>query len=111
MHAHVYSIQSCALDTACTSSVAGKKWLKSYKKLLGKGKDGAIFEGIPYKRFRFRNRQSLPSLGTYVIPAWIAGKACKLRLDVVASDIPLLISREAMRKAKVKIDVASNMIT
>ena len=56
---------------ACTSSVAGKKWLKSYKRLLGKDKDKVIFEGVPHRKFKFGNRQRLPSLKTYIIPVWI----------------------------------------
>ena len=107
-----FEAQGCgALDTACTSSVAGKKWFASYKRLLGKDKDKIKFEGVPKKRFKFGNRQSLPSLGTYVIPACIAGKDCKLRMDLISSDIPLLISKNAMRKAKVKIDLANDQIT
>ena len=66
------------------------------------------FEGVPRKTFRCRNRQSLPSLGRYVIPAWIAGQACKIRMDLIASDIPPLISKKAMSKAKVKIDLAND---
>ena len=52
-----FDAQGCGtLDTACTSNVAGKKWLKSYKKLLGKYKDRVIFEGVPNRKFKFGTR-------------------------------------------------------
>ena len=78
---------------------------------MGEERDLIRFKGVPRNTFRFGNRRSLPSLGTYIIPAWIAGKACKIRMDLIASDIPLLISKKAMRKAEVKIDLASYLIT
>ena len=60
------------LDMECMSSVAREKWFISYKRLLGEERDLIKFEGVPRKAFRFGDRQSLPSLGTHVIPAWKA---------------------------------------
>ena len=67
------------LDTARTVSVAGERWFISYKRLLGEERALIRFEGIPRKTFRFGNKQSLSSLGTYVIPAWIAGRPFKIK--------------------------------
>ena len=76
------------LDTACRASVAGERWFMSYKRLLGEERELIRFEGISRRTFRFGNRQSLSSLGTYIIPAWIAGQEYKIRMDVIEADIP-----------------------
>ena len=41
----IFEAQGCgALDMACTSSVAGKKWFTSYMRLLGEDRDKIIFD-------------------------------------------------------------------
>ena len=46
----------------------------SYNRLLGEEIDLIKFEGVPRKASRFGDGKSLLSLGTYAIPAWIAGQ-------------------------------------
>ena len=47
----------------------------------------------------------LKSEGEYWLPVVIAGKEVTIRTEVVKSDIPLLLSREAMKTAGAKIDL------
>ena len=94
------------------ASVAGERWFMSYKRMLGEEKVMIRFEGILKRIFRFSNTQGLSSLGTYTIPAWIAGQFCQIKMDVIASDIPLLISKKAMNnRAKAKLDIATDVVT
>ena len=48
------------------------------------------------------------SKGEYCLPAVIAGKVVMIRTDVVGSDIPLLLSRSAMKTAGVKMDMVND---
>ena len=61
------------------------------------------------KWFKFGGGERLQSKGVYTIPAVIAGKEVFIETDVVDSDIPLLLSMEAMKKAKVKLDLENDM--
>ena len=49
--------------------------------------------------------------GRYSLPVVIAGKEATVNTDVVESDIPLLLSRTAMKKAAVKMDLENDTAT
>ena len=49
--------------------------------------------------------------GRYSLPVVIAGKEARVNTDVVESDIPLLLSRTAMKKAAVKMDLENDTAT
>ena len=51
------------------------------------------------------------SKGEYCLPAEIAGRDVMIRTDVVESDIPMLLSRSAMKKASVKLDMEHDRAT
>ena len=53
----------------------------------------------------------LKSKGEYCLPAFMAGSDVTIRTDVVDSDIPLLLSRSAMKRAGVKMDLESDTVT
>ena len=50
-------------------------------------------------------------MGEYRLPVVIAGKEAIIKTDVVKSDIPLLLSRTAMKKAAVKMDLENDTAT
>ena len=52
-----------------------------------------------YKSFVFGNMGHLTTLAMYKIPAMLAGKEYKIRVDVVNSEIPLLLIRMSMAKS------------
>ena len=60
------------------------------------------------KIFRFVNSGKLPSLGKYSIPAFLAGKRDTLEIDIVSSDLPLLLSNKAMNGAGMKINMVDD---
>ena len=53
----------------------------------------------------------LKSKGVYVIPATIAGIHVRVITDVVDSNIPLLLSRVAMKRCKLKLDLEHDQAT
>ena len=60
------------------------------------------------RTFKFGGGERLKSKGEYRLPAVIAGREVTIRTDVVHSDIPLLLSRSAMKTAGVKMDLESD---
>ena len=69
------ALNAAALDTCCTSSVAGQKWLDVYCEALPTEMK-TLIEG-PYKgskTFKFANMQSLKSTGTMRIPICPTGR-------------------------------------
>ena len=105
------ALNCAALDTCCTSSVAGEKWMKLYiaslpekYKVMVSGPNKGI------KKFQFGNLGVLESVGQYIIPALIAGELDKLVVDVIKSDIPLLMSKGDMRKRGMILDLPENKV-
>lgn len=60
------------------------------------------------KVFNFGGGTCLKSKREYSLPAVIAGKVVMMKTDVVESDIPLLLSRTAMKKAAMKMDLQND---
>ena len=102
---------AAALDSCCTSNVAGQSWLNMYLEELDEGslrKVEGPFESS--RTFGFGNNESLTANVSYKIPAVIAGKKVKIGLDIINSDIPLLLSKSAMKRAGTKLDFKKNTV-
>lgn len=92
------AINSAALDTCCTSTVAGEKWMKIYLSSLPNYLKHKVVGPTKSDRcFKFGNQGILSSKGKYKIPTVIAGIEQMLDVDVISSDIPMLLSKKDMK--------------
>ena len=99
----------CAvLDSACSSTVCGADWLDDYLASLDVNNKSKVRKTDSSKRFKFGGGEILKSLGSIEIPAIVATKNVTIKTDVVESDIPLLLSKQAMKKANVKLDLEND---
>ena len=106
------ALNCAALDTCCSSSVSGKVWLDTYLESLDEIRRRQVKGPVRSdKLFKFGNNGRLPSQGSYKIPITLANKEVMLEMDVVESDLPLLLSKKAMKTAQMKIDLASDTVT
>lgn len=96
------------LDTACSSTVCGQGWLKAYVNTLSEEAKENIEMMDSNKKFRFGGGEVFKSCGNYTIPACLAGKAVKIKVDVVKSEIPLLLSKDSMKAARIKINLVDD---
>ena len=98
MRVFVGETLSCAvLDSGCSQTVCGKAWLDCYT-------DSLINENVIKAKpstsaFKFGNGPPLMSEKKVVIPVVIGSKQVNLETDVIDADIPLLLSKGAMKKA------------
>jgi hypothetical protein len=100
---------SCAvLDSACSSTVCGKNWIDSYIDSMDDCDRRKIVCRKGTKMFKFGGGTKLKSIAEYELPANLAGKKVTIKTDVVQSDIPMLLSKTAMKKARVKLDLAND---
>ena len=99
------------LDTGCNISVCGKEWLEAYVDGLTKEKRRRIKKDSSGVNFRFGDNPSKRSLEKVTIPAVINNKSVMIQTQVVDADIPLLLSKEAMRKANMIIDMGNDTVT
>lgn len=98
--------RNCAvLDSACSSTVCGTDWLKGFLGSLDKDDLDKVIKRNGDKIFKFGGGEKLKSEGSYQLPMVLAGKSVNVCADVVNSDIPLLLSKNAMKAAKVKLNL------
>ena len=101
----------CAvLDSGCCSNVCGKLWLDNYLKNLDQEDRDEIYYSSGKKSSTFGCGTQLKSKGWggCIIPAFIADRCVKIKIDVVDSEIPLLLSRNEMKNLGAKIDLKND---
>ena len=104
--------RNCAiLDSDCSSTVCGQNWMDSYINSLNEVDRKKIKQTTGERTFKFGGGTRLKSRAEYCLPAVIAGKEVTIKTDVVGSDIPLLLSRTAMKRAGVKMDLENDSAT
>ena len=86
----------CAvLESACSSTVCGENWLYMYFASLNSDLQNNIKKQDGMQMLKFGGGECLKSIAQYDITAYLGGI---IRTDVVSSDIPLLLSLNAMKK-------------
>lgn len=96
---------SAVLDSACSSTVCGHTWLSNYIDSLSENERDQVKRVDSTRIFKFGGGTRLHSDGEYSLPATIVGKKVVIKTDVVKSDVPLLLSKSAMKTAKVKLNL------
>jgi transposase InsO family protein len=109
-------VQEClgsgSLDTGCTASVAGKLWFKDFQNQMSKRMreklEGPLTSG---RTFMFGNQGVLKSGAMYKLPIKLGGEEHVIEVDIIDSDIPLLISRKEMKRLDLTIDNKTDSVT
>ena len=102
---------AAALDSCCTASVAGQKWMDTYLESLDRKNRKKVVGPFKSSRtFQFGNSESLTAGTAYKIPGIIGGHKVHIHVDIIASDIPLLLSKSSMEKAKTQMDFKEKTI-
>ena len=88
-----------ALDSCCTGVVCGEEWLKNFLASMNPA-DRKKVSGplVTNSVFKFGNKGQMESQAKYKLPVQIAGKLVEVTTDVIKSDIPMLLSKESMKK-------------
>ena len=102
------SFNYAILDSACTSTVCGIDWLKSYTETLSEEEVNQIVEEDSKTSFRFGDGIIQKSVKKVKIPVTLVGKKVFIQTDVVDSSLPLLFSESSMKKARMKLDLEND---
>ena len=89
---------NCAvLDSGSKQTVCGNNWLKCFQESV---QEGIMIEEKPFHiTFKFWNGDTVSSIRKVVLSVTIGSKNVKLETDVVDTEIPLLLSKAATKKA------------
>ena len=98
------------LDSGCGKTVCGNDWMETYLDTL----DEKELEEVKYEesatRFKFGNGEVYKSSGRVIFPAVLGEKPVLIGTDVVETEIPLLLSKSTMKKAKTVIDFENDTV-
>lgn len=90
----------CALiDTACTKTVCGQRWFADYINILNTNKIKYIGDITSHTSFKFGDSEAIYSKFKAILPIVIGKVKCKILTDVVDANIPLLLSKESLKRA------------
>ena len=92
------------LDTGCTRTVVGLQWLLNYKEDLSPDYRKLMPDTIPNRTlFRYPNSHE-EAMATCLIPVQIHGTFFKLRAEIVATSIPLIMGRPTMELIELQLN-------
>ena len=87
-----------ALDSCCTGVVCGEQWLKTFVASLAPEDRKKVVGPVQSNcTFKFGNQQKLTSIAKYQLPVQIGGRKMSIETEVIQSDIPMLLSKQAMK--------------
>lgn len=98
------------LDSGCTRTVCGDKWLDTYLDTLSISERKSVFSTSSRYRFRFGDGQTYDSNRAVTIPVHFGSQSAKLEVHVVDCNVPLLLSRISLKRANSQLDFATDNI-
>ena len=103
-------LSMAVLDSGCTKTVCGETWLNCYLETLSDEDKKLVHVEDSNSVFKFGDSKLIKSNKKVTIPTVIADQTVMLTTDVISNDLPLLLSKEAMKRANTQIDFASDKI-
>ena len=101
----VESLREGILDSRCTKTLSGAEWMNEYTENLNEEKKIICCETENKSLYRFGDGEESMSIKIVNVSIAIGSKRMLLELDVVKNNIPLLISKGAISKLGMKIDL------
>ena len=98
------------LDNGCTSTVCGKAWLDDYLGQLYAVHQKQYKKRYSSKRNFFGSGQPVKTLFPAFFPVEIQDSLLTLATEVVDLQLPLLLSKETLKKLRTNIDMANSRV-
>ena len=96
------------MDSACSSTVCGADWLNCFLETLTQDKSVKVKKCESSTYFKFGGGRKSKFIKKVTIPCEIAGVHCNITTDVVNSDLPLLLEKLSIKKARVILDLEND---
>ena len=104
------TMSAAVLDSGAPKTVCGKMWLQQYVYTLPAQEKKQIVHSKSKNIFKFGCGGKFPALYHVSIPAVIGQKKVLIQTDVVDGELPLLFSRESMKKTGSNLDFRSDTL-
>ena len=104
------TLNGTVLDSGCTQTLCGKTWLINYIDSLTDDNKVKVTKRRIVIAFKFGDGKLLNSLKLVTILTKIASKYINIMANVIDTELPLLLNKNAMKSGKVKIDFDNDII-
>ena len=98
------------LDSGATSTVCGQVWFDEFLASLNDEAKLTITYTESNKPFRFGDGNKILSNQAATIPAMIGSHRIFIKTDIITADIPLLLSKSAMKRAQIQLNFKNDTI-
>ena len=105
------TLGSAVLDSGASSTVCGTKWYKCFLETLTDAQKKKIVKIKGVRTFKFGDGNKLNPLYKVILPCVITDIEVSIITDVVNSDIPLLLSKDAMKRAGICLNFEDDTVT
>ena len=98
------------IDTACSRTVCGSEWLKEYLECLSAKQFDEVEINDSKVPFKFGDGKTVFSYETVKLPAKIGSRKITIETEVVPCKIPLLLSKDSLKRAHTVIDIKGDSV-
>ncbi len=98
------------VDSGCTETVCGDLWLNTYLDSLSQRDRKSVDSESALCQFRFGAGKVYPSSRLVHIPVYIGSSSANLSAYVVSCNVPLLLSRNSLKKANTTLDFTEDSL-
>ena len=98
------SCNSAVLDCGASKTVRGRKWFSTFVESLTEPERSNIKTTTGTYPYKFGDGAIVMSTGSVILPAILGEQKVGISTNIIEKDIPLLLSREAMKKARMSIN-------
>ena len=102
---------SGVLNSGATKTVCGQARFDAYVSSLSDSDHASILMRPSQNVFKFGDGNQVTATTSAIIPATVANRHIQISTDIVDKDTPLLLSRDAMKKAGMTIDFKTDSAT
>ena len=102
---------SAVLDSGASSTVCRKPWFDEFLNSIPTQEQSKIKYYNSSKPFHFGDGRQIKSLQSATIPAIIGQRKINIKTDIIDSDIPLLLSKTAMKNAQITLNFDNDTIS
>ena len=99
------------IDSGCSKTVAGRPWYEVYLESLSEKDQKNIREECSNALFKFGDSKSVQAIKKAYLPVVIGKKNVYLEVEIVESDVPLLLSKDTLTKCEAEIKYKDNSIS
>ena len=104
------SFNNGIIDSGCPKTVCGLSWYENFIETLNEEEKEGLHKEYSPASFRFGDSPTVQSSFRVKLPLNFKGKMEKVDVDVVKSEVPLLLSKTLLKSAKAYIDFENDYI-